>query len=224
MNDSSALSHPAHPAHRSNRTPESGSLKVGALVLAAGFSRRFGATKLLAGLPENRQISLFEQTLINLCMALPTIVVVYRPELRIQFHEIRDRATQQYPGTEITLVEFKQAESGMGASLAFGANHIADWDAALVCLADMPYVLPSTYSLVAESVRAQSIVVPCYRGVRGHPIAFGSTYLDELRTLAGDAGGRAILDMHSAKIFTLNIDDDGIRIDIDTQADLDKRL
>ena len=221
MNDSSALSNPAHP---SIRTAESGSLKVGALVLAAGFSRRFGATKLLAGLPENRQISLFEQTLINLCMALPTIVVVYRPELRLQFHEIRDRATQQYPDTEITLVDFKQAESGMGASLAFGANHIADWDAALVCLADMPYVLPSTYSLVAESVRTQSIVVPCYRGVRGHPIAFGSTYHNELRALTGDAGGRAILDMHSAKILIINIDDDGILIDIDTQADLDKRL
>ena len=221
MNDASALSHPAHP---SSRAPQSGSLKVGALVLAAGFSRRFGATKLLAALPENRQISLFEQTLINLCMALPTIVVVYRPELRIQFHEIRDRASQHYPGTVITLVEFEQAESGMGASLAFGASHIADWDAALVCLADMPYVMPSTYSLVAESVRPESIVVPCYRGARGHPIAFGSAYLDELRALAGDAGGRAILDMHSAKIFTLNVDDDGILIDIDTQDDLDKRL
>ncbi|MBT5907157.1 MAG: nucleotidyltransferase family protein [Gammaproteobacteria bacterium] len=221
MNDSSALSQPAHP---SSRTPESGSLEVGALVLAAGFSRRFGATKLLAALPENQQISLFEQTLINLCKALPTIIVVYRPELRTQFHEIRDRATQHYPGTVITLVEFKQAELGMGASLAFGASHITDWDAALVCLADMPYVMPSTYSLVAESVRPESIVVPCYRGARGHPIAFGSAYLDELRALAGDAGGRAILDMHSAKIFTLNVDDDGILIDIDTQDDLDKRL
>ena len=116
MNDSSALSQPAHP---SSRTPESGSLEVGALVLAAGFSRRFGATKLLAALPENQQISLFEQTLINLCMALPTIVVVYRPELRTQFHEIRDSAAQHYPGTVITLVEFKQAESGMGGEPRF---------------------------------------------------------------------------------------------------------
>lgn len=221
MNESSATSYPAQTA---SPTPASDPLKVGALILAAGFSRRFGATKLLAELPENRQISLFEQTLINLCAALPTIIVVYRPELRVQFHEIRDRATQQYPGTEVTLVEFEQAESGMGASLAFGANHIADWDAALVCLADMPYVLPSTYSLVAKSVRTESIVVPCYRGARGHPIAFGSTYLDELRTLTGDAGGRAILDMHSAKIFTLTVDDDGILVDIDTQEDFDKRL
>lgn len=221
MNEFSATSYPSQTA---GSTPESIPLKVGALVLAAGFSRRFGATKLLAGLPENRQISLFEQTLINLCMALPTIVVVYRPELRIQFHEIRDRATQQYPGTEVNLVEFEQAKSGMGASLAFGANHIADWDAALVCLADMPYILPSTYSLVAESVRTESIVVPCYRGARGHPIAFGSTYLDELRTLSGDVGGRAILDTNSGKTRILSVDDEGILIDIDTQEDLDKRL
>ena len=178
----------------------------------------------MARLPENPQATLFEQTLSNLCLALTSLIIVHRPEFREHFHEVSERARLSHPKTDITLVEFENAESGMGASLACGAKHIDGWDAALVCLADMPYILPSTYSLVARSVGTSSLVVPYYNEARGHPIAFGSIYFDELRALTGDSGARVVLEKHRAKIFTLAVDDGGILIDIDTQEDLDKRL
>ena len=198
--------------------------RVGALVLAAGFSRRFGASKLLAKFPDNRQVSLLEQTLTNLSTALPSIIVVYRPELSEQFLAIGERVQAKNPDTAISFSEFDDAESGMGASLAHCARSITDWTAAIVCLADMPYILPSTYSLLAKTVTSDSIVAPYFNSVRGHPIAFGSAFFSELRTLCGDTGARSILDKHSAKILSLAVDDNGILIDIDTREDLNQRL
>ena len=198
--------------------------RVGALVLAAGFSRRFGASKLLAKFPDNRQVSLLEQTLTNLSAALPLITVVYRPELREQFLAIGERVQAKNPETAISFSEFDDAESGMGASLAHCAKSITDWTAALVCLADMPYILPSTYSLLANTVTTNSIIAPYFNAVRGHPIAFGSDFFNELRMLSGDAGARSLLEKHSAKTLSLAVDDNGILIDIDTREDLNQRL
>ena len=211
------------PSSNPSPGPSSGK-KVGALVLAAGFSRRFGASKLLAKLPDKPQVSLLEQTLTSLSAALPSIVVVYRPELRDQFLAIGERVQTENPDTALSFSEFDDAAAGMGASLAHCANSMTDWAAALVCLADMPYIRPSTYSLLAKTVTSDTIVAPYFNTARGHPIAFGSTYFDELRALSGDEGARSLLNKHRAKTLSLAVDDNGILIDIDTKEDLNRRL
>lgn len=182
---------------------------IGAIVLAAGFSTRFGSSKLLAPLREGK--SVFQQTLERIAEAFPERFVVTRPELA-------EELQKQTPDTAIR--SFEHAERGMGATLAFAATGLDDWSGCVVCLGDMPFIKPSTYRIIAEQLAEASIVVPAFDGKAGNPVAFSSSYFTELARLAGDSGGRSLIQLHSQAVHRLPVDDPGILQDIDTQAQL----
>ena len=118
---------------------------IGAIVLAAGFSSRFGSSKLLAHLSNGK--SIFQQTVERIAGVFPDRLVVTRPEMAAQLQSL-------VQGTSI--LSFEHAEQGMGATLAFAAQQIGDWDGCLVCLGDMPFIETSTYRRIACS-RAASV-------------------------------------------------------------------
>lgn len=61
----------------------------------------------------------------------------------------------------------------MGHTLVCGIQGIPDWSAALVCLADMPFIETATYTQLLNYLNEDSIVVPEYREQRGNPVGFG---------------------------------------------------
>ena len=81
---------------------------IGAIVLAAGFSSRFGSSKLLAHLSNGK--SIFQQTVERIAEVFPDRLVVTRPEMAAQLQSLAQ-------GTSI--LSFEHAEQGMGATLAF---------------------------------------------------------------------------------------------------------
>jgi molybdenum cofactor cytidylyltransferase len=186
--------------------------KTGAIVLAAGFSTRFGGMKLCAKLANGKTV--FNQTLQNIITAIPNSIIVTRPEVA-KFLSIR---ASKYSSLHI----FKNAESGMGASLSYGIQQIRDWDACVVCLADMPFILPSTYSTIASSLTLERIVIPNYRSKPGNPVGFGSKFFPELISLIGDSGGKKIAFDNPECLYEVAVDDPAILMDIDTPADLEK--
>lgn len=182
---------------------------IGAIVLAAGFSSRFGSSKLLAGLSSGK--SVFQQTVERISEAFPTRLVVTRPEMTAALQK-------QAPGTSV--LGFEHAEQGMGATLAFAAQYIGDWDGCVVCLGDMPFIETSTYSLIAEQVTADSIVTPTFDSRMGNPVAFGKKFFTDLAALTGDNGGRRLTSMYPQAIRALQVSDPGILQDIDTPEEL----
>ena len=85
----------------------------------------------------------------------------------------------------------------------------------------MPRVRPDTIRAVAEKLATGAgIVVPSYRGERGHPVGFGSRFKQELLSLSGDAGARALLKLHADQLVRLDVDDPGVLQDVDTPSDL----
>jgi molybdenum cofactor cytidylyltransferase len=182
---------------------------IGAIVLAAGFSKRFGDSKLLAQLHNGNTV--VQQTLERIAEIFPHRIVVTRPELMPQLLPLA-------PGT--SFLAFEHAGQGMGATLAFAAQHIGDWRACLVCLGDMPFIEASTYRLIAEQVEEDSIVIPVLDSKTGNPVAFGSAYFDELVKLEGDTGGRKLTTLHQNAVRELSVDDPGVLQDIDTPEDL----
>jgi len=182
---------------------------IGAIVLAAGFSKRFGDSKLLAQLHSGNTV--VQQTLERIAEVFPHRIVVTRPELIPQLLPLA-------PGT--SFLAFEHAEQGMGATLAFAAQHIGDWRACLVCLGDMPFIEASTYRQIAEQIEEDSIVIPVLDSKIGNPVAFGSVYFDELGKLQGDAGGRKLITLHRSAVRELSVDDPGVLQDIDTPQEL----
>jgi molybdenum cofactor cytidylyltransferase len=181
--------------------------KTGAILLAAGFSSRFGASKLLADLDSGTTV--FAQTYHRLKLAVSEVLVVTRPEI-----------SQQLRAISPDLLVFDNAHDGMGATLAFAIKNTASWDSALICLADMPFISTATYKTIACASDSRSIVVPICEGRKANPVSFGSHFFSELQSLSGDTGGREVLKRHPNSIRNLEITERAVLDDIDTPADL----
>lgn len=183
--------------------------QTGALLLAAGFSKRFGGSKLIAEL-DNTNTVVF-QTYQRLHAAVPEVVVISRPELAeaISEHAIKPQI-------------FEGADRGMGATLAFGMNHISNlnWNACMICLADMPFIRESTYRELAEAAAPDRIVVPSFEGKLGNPVIFGRDYFPELLNVSGDAGGKPVIKRHQSSVLELALSDPAILADVDTPEEL----
>jgi len=183
------------------------STQIGAIILAAGFSNRFGSSKLCAELANGN--SVIQQTLLHIRYAgLPNIVVT-RPELAAQL-QLQDTPVAVFDG----------AARGMGASLAFAIGKASNWDGCLVCLADMPFIESSTYRLIADRLTPSTIVLPSFHGKPGNPVGFGRDFYTQLQALDGDSGGRAVTESNADAVVELLIDDVAILNDIDTPEDL----
>ena len=182
-------------------------LKGGILILAAGRSRRFGADKRRARLPDGK--TLLEASVRNAQgSGLPCLLCL----------SPGDGANP--PVADVPLHIAAGAERGMGATLASGAGAVSDWDFVIVALGDMPWIRPDTLQAVAAAARRERIVVPSYEKQRGHPVAFGADFLPALRRLHGDRGGRAIVSAHPDAVCELAVNDPGVVSDVDKPTDI----
>lgn len=187
------------------------------ILLAAGFSRRFGASnKLLRPMKDGRPIALVSAQ--NLIQAIPTTIAVVRPE-NTELAELLQQAG-------LVVLTCKESEQEMSASLAAAVRFSANFEAAqhgfVIALGDMPYIQPKTIQMVANSLNSnESIVIPTYREQRGHPVGFATQYRSELENLQGDEGARAIVKRYANNVCLLACEDAGILKDIDTPQDLE---
>ncbi|MEX2334450.1 MAG: nucleotidyltransferase family protein [Pseudohongiella sp.] len=188
-------------------------MTTGAILLAAGLSRRFGSIKLNALLPDGS--TLLEKTSRLLQSNISEIIVVTRPALL-------DAGVLANTGfTRQQIVVCPDADQGMGHSLAFGIRSLpAHWDACLVCLADMPFINASTLQQIHTRASRDRILIPTYQQQRGHPVAFGRDFFTELTQSRGDTGGRDVIKNHPDQLVLVELDDIGILQDIDTPEDL----
>lgn len=107
---------------------------------------------------------------------------------------------------------------GMGDSIAAGVRatpRAAGW---LVLPGDLPLVQPESLRAVAQALQDASLVLPFYRGTRGHPVGFGRVHGEALQALRGAEGAAAIV--RAARPLQLELQDEGIVMDVDTVADL----
>jgi molybdenum cofactor cytidylyltransferase len=182
--------------------------KVGAVLLAAGRSSRFGDDhKLLA---EWRGLPLVAQAVDAIAAAgLPPPIIVLGHQA--------EAVQAALAGRTATFVAAPDWADGMGRSLAAGIAAVpGDWEAALVCLADMPAVEPA---LIAALARAPGeVVVPIWDGRRGHPVRWPRAAFARLLALEGDMGGKTI--MADFSVTEIEAPSAACLLDIDTPAAL----
>ena len=113
-------------------------------------------------------------------------------------------------------------EQGMASSLRAGLSaldpHVG---AAFIVLADQPFVRPETLALLADHYRRSKaqIVIPSYHGVRGNPVLLDRSVFAAVMALEGDIGCRAIFGSHTEGTAKVEVEDEGILLDIDSQED-----
>lgn len=190
---------------------------IGALVLAAGRSRRFGSDKRRARLADGTP--LLTATLLRCAAGLDDLRLVLRPGEESLGREL----AAHVPGLRI--LHAPRSDEGMGASLADGIGHCDDLDWVLVVLGDMPFVRPETLERLLDAIRGAgpgiSIVRPVRTGTEGngptgpgHPVAFRSTRFAELAACSGDTGARALV-QGAQGLLEVETTDPGVLRDLD---------
>ncbi len=186
-------------------------MTIAGVLLAAGASRRFGGEKLLAPVGDSCVGILAARALRP---AVDRAVAVVRPE--------DEKLARLLSAEGFEPLPFAGAARGMGASLAFGVAATTEASCWVVALADMPFLAAETVALVSGRLRLgiDRIVAPTYRGHRGHPVGFRRDLLPELLALDGDRGARSLLIAHAAEVVSLECDDEGVLVDVDSADDL----
>jgi len=189
--------------------------RTAAVILAAGSSTRMGTAKqllliddrpLLQHVLDNVRQSAVGEVVLVLGHAAETI----KAQLELQ---------------NVQVLVNDQFHQGMGSSLRTGLAAVdSQTEAALIILADQPFVRPATLdTLMAEHARARpQIVIPTYRGFRGNPVLLDHSIFPEVMTLSGDVGCRAIFGDHLEGIVKVPVKDVGVLLDIDRQSDYQK--
>lgn len=189
------------------------------VLLAAGYSKRFGSNKLLQPLPQGLPqagVPIALAAARHMIEALPDSIAVVRPRAQKLGKMLRDAGYKT--------VVCRNAAEGMGVSLAAGVRAAHDAGGWVIALADMPFIRPDTIRTIVKALsEGAAIAAPAYRGERGHPVGFARRFLDELSALRGDAGARDILRQHPDWITPYEVDDPGVLRDIDQPSDLEAR-
>lgn len=191
-----------------NSEPGNRSRTVAGLVLAAGFSHRFGGDKRCARLGSG-------QTLLGASLALPCALL---EEVWLVLRPDDDSAALGVP-TQVQVVSSDCAELGMGHSLASGMQAICQLTKAnsvAIFLGDMPWIDADSLSYLLALASPEHMVVPTFQGQPGHPVIFGRRFWPALQKLTGDAGAKSVLQAHPQAVRRLPLNDPGILRDIDT--------
>jgi len=181
------------------------------VVLAAGQGRRF------LGSQHKLEQPLAGGTVLGTTLAhavetrLPVVVVTTERLAPLVADQIARRDT--------IVVSDIDARRGMGHSIAAGVAERAASPGWLVLPGDMPLVRPATLLAVAAALDLHPVAYAQYRGRRGHPVGFAAELFSELIMLSGDEGARRLIARYPA--HAAEVDDPGVLVDVDTEADLE---
>jgi molybdenum cofactor cytidylyltransferase len=111
---------------------------------------------------------------------------------------------------------------GMLSSVQAGLKALGgDAGAAVVMLGDQPFLPAMVVDAVIEAYRTngKGIVIPVFRGRRGHPVLVDMKYRDEVLGLDPADGLRQLMHAHPGDIHEIDVDDANILRDMDTPED-----
>jgi molybdenum cofactor cytidylyltransferase len=192
-------------------------MTVAAIILAAGVSRRFGASnKLLAdidGVPLIRHVS------IRVLASRAGHVIV------VTGHE-EDKIQAALAGIDVTCVNNPKHLDGMSTTVAAGIKALpAGAQTALITPGDLPEIsaqLIDRLIAIAVASRGERIVYPTLpTGEQRNPVLWPRRYFAELAALSGDSGARGLIKKYEAESLPVQMESLDAFADIDRPEDLD---
>jgi molybdenum cofactor cytidylyltransferase len=184
--------------------------RIAGIILAAGASNRLGRTKQL--LKWRGQPLVWHAASTALAGGLSPVIVVTGHKAG----EIRS-ALGDLP---VKFAHNPAWRDGQSSSVVAGITALPSTSgAAVFLLADQPHVTPSLISslMEAHAVKMPPVIAPMVGSQRANPTLFDRTTFEDLRSLKGDVGGRALFDRYPPT--WLEWHDSKILLDIDTEDD-----
>lgn len=191
---------------------------VAAIILAAGTSARMGSPKALLKIGEKTFVEHIVDVLSSAGILNLSIVLGANAEI------IRERLGLF--GEKIVINE--RWQDGQLSSVLAGLRSLdrKNIQGILICPVDRPLI---TREVIADMLllfrqSRKSIVVPTYKGERGHPVIVGRSLFSELERAPADVGARAVLWSHPEEIAESPTENNGILLNIDTPENYQRRL
>ena len=128
--------------------------------------------------------------------------------------------------TNAVVIEVKDANLGMGHSIATGLKQITEnfnFHSLAICPSDLPGLSAvSLRKLINYFLKSPEMICrPTNIGKlqMGHPVIFPKKYFEELKFIKGDTGARNILYKNGECLNRFETEDDSYFIDLDTPED-----
>ncbi|SRR6056297_1458584 len=177
---------------------------IEAIVLAAGLSSRTSRYKMTLPLGEKTVIEHTVDTLLEVC---DNVIVVAG-------HKAREceQVLQSHKGVRI--VENPDFRKGMFSSVQCGVKELKS-DTFFVLPGDQPMIKRQTLTKLMKT--EGNIVNPSFKGKKGHPVLFRNDCREGIIEMPEDGILRDFI--HSRKANVVEVEDEGILLDIDTDED-----
>lgn len=184
-------------------------MKITAIILAAGLSRRMKRNKM------NLQID-----------GDSMLQTVFDTTFKTRFDEIIVVRTDEVlpPKGNYKTVLNPNPELGISSSIRLGIDAADPASQGYVFLmGDQPFLEVATLKHLKHLFvkRPMRIIVPLYNGKPGSPVFFPAFLKEELRNLSGDKGGRQVMEHHSELVVNATVTSQREGLDIDTKEEYD---
>jgi molybdenum cofactor cytidylyltransferase len=190
-------------------------VRLGAVVPAAGRSRRMGSDKILLPFAGSTML----ETIVAKLAAAGVVrtVTVLRPDL--------PEAERLAKAAGAEVVVNPDPDEEMIISIRLGIERLGgSVEAFFVWPADHPAVHPETLARLAAAASRDLGVIPVFRGRRGHPAIVGAGLGAEIARLPPDVGLRQLWRLRPDAVRELPVDDPGVLENLDDPEAYERAL
>ncbi len=178
-----------------------------AIILAAAKSLRSGTQKLLSPFANQTVIGHLADQAIKSPIRQVLVVTTEQSE----------QIAAALKGKRLSIVINPDFEGDMLSSIRCGLRGLPGCEAIMILMGDQPGI---GSGLIGEIIRIfetthASIIVPTYRGRRGHPILFSSQYCDEVQKKFDGVGLRGLLSAHPEQVHEMKVEDEAVIAGLD---------
>lgn len=197
-------------------------MKITAIILASGFSKRFKGNKLLALYEEKPLIMHIIDKVARQDFYEMIVVSQYDEILSLTSHVTSSKCM-------IKAIKNNNPQRGISESIKLGIQGSQPCDAYMFFVGDTPFIREETIEGMMDRYKAletkeTAILCPFYEGERGNPVIFSYVYQKEFMELSGDEGGKQLITRHNECVIRYEVGHRKELFDIDTQLDFNQLL
>lgn len=183
-------------------------LKIGCVIMASGFSKRFGSNKLLSPLNS--------RPLIDYVLSLTDTPLIDSRVVVTRYPQIESLCKKDDIACIAHSCEYQSD------TVRLGTEYLENTDGCIFFPADQPLVSHESLISLIELFKEnpQNICRLAYNGTTASPVIFPKSLYQELKSLSGEQGGGAVIKKHTELVKTVEAKNEYELFDADTPEQL----